>query len=173
MKKNRRKLIILALIVILLLVGYIVYTRPMSLAQLYPNTDFSHLSLMEGYRLVPDSPGSAPFNQEEFRAEPGSETYESLLKLLTEQEYRRSVLSPLRKGRRSYSSQAGDKLWCVTLFFDREDLPNGSFTGSMLHIGTTFGKLDMSPSSPQEKFCTFFMKDQKTWNEAIYDLIGS
>ena len=94
--RKRRTVVVIALAV-LLLVSYLVYSRPMTLSQLFPLRDIDQCIGISGYyRTSTQTDGIT-----QFAIEPGSEEFQELCRLFNEKTYRRSLRGLLSRGVRT------------------------------------------------------------------------
>ena len=162
----RKKVIIgLSLIVLWLIVCFI-YSRPMTLSQLYPVLTLEQCTEIHGYYNDGTKEGMT-----EFVIDRDCEQFEELWNLFFERDYCRSVRDILPKGTRIHRTQPGDFQWEV--YFDFEDIgfPDGSSgSGSMLSVQYWYGDLDIYFDGGVHSCRT---SGQKEWAQKILDVLHS
>jgi len=166
MKKmlRKRKIVVLTAAAVLLLVSYLLYSRPMTLSQLYPSLTLDKCVEISGY--YEDGKGVSFTN---FTAEKDTEAYESLWEMLYEQKYRRSLRDLMPRRSRTHRYQPGDFQWEVIFRFDTVEFPDGnSASGSLLRIQYWYGDLDIHFNGGVRSCHT---SEQDTWAKEILDII--
>ena len=168
MKKWRVPIILLA-VVVLLLAGYFFYTRPMTLAQLYPELVLEDCDEIACAYYFTTDPEIIPAQHAECTVEADSEKFRQLCALFREQKYRRSLKNLLRMGRRQHSVRLGDILWSVDFRFGKTVFEDGhaGYRG-YFQFSTMFGELELNDNG---QLTTCFVADQKAWSRSIHQLL--
>ena len=161
-----KSLITIFVVVVLLLVAYFIYSRPMTITQLYPMLTLDKCSGIEGYYR--DGTGK---DLEKFAIEKNSEEFELLCDLLYKREYSRSLRDLLPRGTRIHPSEPGDFEWEVMFHFDAIEFSDGNVgSGPLLQIQYWYGELDIENSVfEDQRFC--HTDEQDAWAKEILYII--
>ena len=126
---------VLAGLVVAAAVAVGVYTRPMTLEQLYPDLTLSQSEL--AYGTYSDETSAENL----FKSEAGSDAYIQLLQKLQGAKFRRS-LHNLLPGEPDAEEPVGDFCWTVTLRFPDTDFSDGKIRkGDLLTLENHYGQL--------------------------------
>lgn len=151
-------------VVVLLLVAYCIYSRPMTITQLYPMLTLDKCSGIEGYYR--DGTGK---DLEKFAIEKNSEEFELLCDLLYKREYSRSLRDLLPRGTRIHRTEPDDFQWEVMFHFDTVELPDGNCgSGTLLRIQYWYGELDIHFDDGIRSCHT---SKQDAWAKEVFDAI--
>ena len=165
MKKSRlKKSVVIIVAVILIVVGYLAFSRPMTIQQRYPMLSLDKCSGIRGYYR--DDTVEA---LKEFTIDKNSEEFELLCDLLYEQEYRRSLRDILPRGTRTHRTEPGDFQWEVYFHFDDIALPDGSIgSGEMLCVQCWYGELEIDFNGDT---LSCYLGGQEYWAKEVLNLI--
>ena len=117
---NKKRRAATAAVVLLLCAGYLFYTRPVALGQIYPMLEAGECVGISGFFSV----GSQE-ERSEFTLTQDSEAFEEVLGLLYNCRYRRTLRDLLVHGTRTHAVQPGDFQWELWLAFEGVELPDG------------------------------------------------
>ena len=163
-KSSKRKIVFVLLAAILLLIAYLLYSRPMSVSQLYSMLTLDKCTGIRGYYEI-----GMQAELSEFTIEKDSDEFQKLCSLFYEQEYRRSIRDILPCGTRIHPTQPGDYQWDVYFSFENVEFPSGSIgNGPMLHFQSWYGKLDIHFDGETHSCYT---DRQEAWADEILDMI--
>lgn len=163
-KLNRKKTISLVSVLILLVFVYLVYSRPMTVSQLYPMLSLEKCTEIRGYYRI-----GVQTEQTEFTVDQDSEEFQKLCSLFYEQEYRRSFRDLLPRGTRIHRTEPDDFQWDVSFCFEDVEFPDGSSgSGALLHFQNWYGELDIDFNA-QTHSC--YVNEQEAWAQEILDII--
>ena len=137
-----KKLIVRTVIGLLLCAGIVfalVYTRPMTVADLCPGLDLLQCQGIRGYyRIDPDVENIS------FTLRAGDDAFMPLLAQFRERKFRRSLLSLLPNSTKIHPITDGDYKWELFFQFDDVILPDGSTVSSdLLHFNNFYGILEL------------------------------
>lgn len=166
MKKTRvtKKTVLLA-VVILAAVAWLICSRPMTLAQLYPR-----LTADKCTKIYVDYQTSEQRLPTEFTVEKGSEAFEELYELFyTGRTYRLGLKTIRPNATRRHHVQPGDFMWCVRFQFEEVEHPDGSLSGEILRIQNWFGELNISANADRDR--VFRTAGQDEWLQEVLDAI--
>ena len=165
MKKPRaKKLLIAAAVLLVFVVVYLVYSRPMTIQQRYPMLTPEKCVELRGYYRV-----GAEEVLQEVTIDKNSEEFAVLFDLLYEQEYRRSLRNLVSGGTRVHVTEPEDFQWEVLFFFEDVVLPDGSIgSGTMLQVQNWYGELGISFDGEQTEYDT---DGQEEWAKEILSVI--
>ena len=170
MKKYRRGLAVILALIVLLAAAWFLYTRPMTLSQLYPELklgDCDEITCAYDYAADPER---LPMEHDKYSLGADSEKYRQLCTLFQEQKYRRSLKNLLRLGGRRYSVRPGDTLWTVGFLFGKTEAENGHTKYEhYFQLSTMLGELDLSYDG---QLTTCFIADRKAWSKTVYQLLS-
>lgn len=154
-----------AAVVLLLCAGYLFYTRPVALGQIYPMLEAGECVGISGFFSV----GSQQ-ERSEFAPPQGSEAFEEVLGLLYDCRYRRTLRDLLVHGTRTHAVQPGDFQWELWLAFEGVELPDGGVgSGPMLHVQYWYGELDFHFNGQTRSYRA---KDEMTWAADLLEAFG-
>ena len=133
MKKKR--LLPLGILAVLVLAA-LIYTRPMTLEAMFGlDITQSELVYTDYLTVSIDEPGRSVESSEWLR---GEERTETLISLLSQQKFRRSLANLLPQGGTTHRTQDGDFRWEVGFCFDATDFPDGSTGEGACHLPELF-----------------------------------
>ena len=136
---------VLAGLVVAAAVAVGVYTRPMTLEQLYPDLTLAQSNLI--YGTYSDETSAENL----FKSEAGSEACIQLQQLLQGAKFRRSLRN-LLPGDPAAEEPAGDFCWTVTLRFPETDFSDGKIRqGDLLTLENQYGQLEAVIPYTQER----------------------
>ncbi len=157
MKKKR--LLFLGILAVLVLAA-LIYTRPMTLeAMLGLDITQSELVYTDYLTVSIDEPGRSVESSEWLR---GEERTETLIELLSQQKFRRSLQNLLPLEETSYMPQNN-------LIFDADFSFNDG--QDYLYFHSSFGQLNLSSTSGESMLCT--TSNQVEFLQQVYDIISS
>lgn len=171
MKKifSKRKTVVMIALAVLLLVFYLVYSRPMTLSQLCPLLPLDECIGISGYYRTSDQTGG--FTQ--FTIEADSEEFQELTRLFNEKTYRRSLKDLFPKGARTHQTTGKFEFqWEVWFHFDTIEFPDGNAgSGPLLQIQYWYGELDIENMVWQKDGRICHTSEQDAWAKEILDII--
>lgn len=142
---HKKHFCIIVLILVLVLVGSAFwYTRPMTLAQLYPSLSLSECkSVTISYQIHDEN--SLSEERTELTLTTGEDNFAALLSCFEDCTFRRTLSNLLPSGTQMHTAQAGEYQWDIIFYFDGVTLPDGSTaSGALLYASDFFGKLSLS-----------------------------
>ena len=143
---------------------YLVYSRPMTVSQLYPMFTLDKCTGIEGYYN-----DGTQIDLTKFMIEHGSEEYEKMCAMFYEKKYRRKLTDILPRGARSHRYEPGDFQWEVYFYFEDIEMPDGSRgSGPMLQFKSWYGDLDIFSVG---EYYSCYTNRQKAWEKEVFDLI--
>ena len=164
MKNKRiRALTIVLGAVVILFAAYGIYSRPMTLIQLYPELERERCTEIhancEQYGAV----------RNKRTADPGSEAFEQLCDLIYSQKYRRRLKSFFPESTRVHGLREGDFEWEIILMFDAVAFADGyTGSGALLRIRNWYGELEVE-SNGRRNFCK--TKEMNAWLKQVLEAI--
>ena len=160
----KKKLITPLVCAVFLLLVYAVYSRPMTVTQLYPALTLDHCTAIHvSYEVAPQT------EKTEAVVEKDSEAYRVLCDLLYGQSYCRRLRDLLPRGTRIHPTQPGDFQWEALFFFEDVSLPDGSVgSGAMLRIQYWYGELDIHFAGETRACRT---SGQEAWAEEVLNVL--
>lgn len=171
MKKifRKRKIVVVIVLVVLLLASYLVYSRPMTLSQLYPLLDIDQCVKISGYYRTSTQTGGFT----EFTIEAGSKKFQELCSLFHEKTYRCSLRNLLSKGTRIHqTTNEFEFQWEVMFHFDTIEFPDGNAgSGPLLQIQYWYGELDIENKAWKIERRSYHTSGQDAWAREILDII--
>lgn len=167
MKKKR--LLPLGILAVLVLAA-LIYTRPMTLEAMFGlDITQSELVYTDYLTVSIDEPGRSVESSEWLR---GEERTETLISLLSQQKFRRSLANLLPQGGTVRQTQDGDIRWEVCFNFGLTDFPDGSTgSGTFLQCRSFFGVLRIFNAVEDETLrCTVSGQDE--FLQQVYDIVS-
>lgn len=159
-----KKHVVIVVVAALLLAGYLFYSRPMTISQLYPMLTLDKCIEIRGYYEV-----GMQVEPTEFTIEKDSDEFQEMCSLFYEQEYRRSLRDLLPRGTRIHRTEPNDYQWDVYFNFENVVFPSGSTgSGLMLHFQNWYGKLDIHFDGETHSYYT---DSQEMWAKEVLDII--
>lgn len=168
MKKKKITAIILLSVFVLCAVGYLIYSRPMTIQQRYPALDLDQCTEVYGYYQV----AGGEFTQ--LTIDQDSEAFAAVCSIVYEQSYRRSLLDLFKPTTLSHSPAPGDFQWEVVLSFEGAVLPDGSTTpASIIDIRYFYGELSILYARGAYDSVMHYVrtKNQETWATEVLNAI--
>lgn len=163
--KNKKAVIVIS-VMLLLLVVYLFYSRPMTIQQRYPMLKLDKCTELRGYYEIS---GQTAFT--EFTIDKNSEEFEMLCSLLYAQDYRRSLRDLLPQGTLTHSTAPGDFEWEVYFRFEDVMLTDGNIgSGEILRIQYWYGELDIYFDGEKLSCHT---NEQEAWAKEVLNAIQS
>ena len=165
MKKSKRiKWLVLIAVAVSLLSAYLIYSRPMTLSQMYPMLTPERCTEIHGYFRIEEQP-----EQTRFTVSASDDAFRDLCDAFYGRTYRRSLRSVLVRGARYHRVEPGDFQWEVYFHFEDVELPDGNIgSGAMLRIQNWYGELDLYFDVEQVSLHT---DDGEEWGKEVLDLI--
>lgn len=159
------KIIISATLLLTLLVCVLLYTRPMTLAQLCSGVDITQCVSVSGYFfLVPSVENSR------FEIDKDDERFSQIVELFESRKFRRSLVSLLPQGTKTYRTQDGDFKWEVMFEINDVIFPDGSVnSGTLICVSNFFGVLEVHFNGDVWRCTT---SDKKEWLSDVMSLIS-
>lgn len=158
------------LIALLLVVGSLWYTRPMTVQQLCPELDLDRCSSITAhYEVVPSATGN-----DRLVLEGDSPAFAAVMAELRDRTFSRSLTSLLPRGTRSVRTQDGDFQWELLLEFDTPIVtPDGNgHQGILVRLNNFFGSLSLDHMLARRTW-DVTTRDQEEWVSRIMDIISS
>lgn len=144
LKRNKKKTLYLKagfciVVAIAILLSYFLYSRPMTLSQLYPMIEIEECSGIKGYYAI-----GSQVEDTEFSFDKNSEEFWKLLMLFDRQQYRRSLKDILPETTKIHRIEGPDDFWWeVSLRFDAFTMPDGSTSSGPLRFHNFYGELEI------------------------------
>ena len=161
----KKRVLLPAFLLLLLIAAALWYTRPRTIQQLCPELDLSNCQSITVYS------GIMPYVElERMVLEKDSPQFQALMEDLQTRTFSPSLTSLLPRGGRSVRVEDGDFRWELHLEFDRLVTPDGNgHAGQLLHLTNFFGSLELEyvlgnswrVSTP----------DQEVWLAQVRDLL--
>lgn len=172
MKKilRTKKTVVMLALAVLLLVSYLIYSRPMTLSRLYPLLPLDQCVGISGYYRTTEQPGVELM---QFTVEADSEEFQELCSLFNEKTYRRSLKNLFSRGTR-YHPLTGEFefQWEVWFHFDTIEFPDGNGgSGPLLQIQYWYGELEIENMVWEKSRRISHTDDQDIWAKEILDII--
>lgn len=169
MKKKR--LLPLGILAVLVLAA-LIYTRPMTLEAMFGlDITQSELVYTDYLTVSIDEPGRSVESSEWLR---GEERTETLISLLSQQKFRRSLINLLSPdGGSTHRPKDGDFIWDLSFNFGPTDFPDGSTgEGVLVTCRNFFGKLSLFRAYDGKAIrCTVSGQDE--FLQQVYDIISA
>ena len=169
MKKKR--LLPLGILAVLVLAA-LIYMRPMTLEAMFGlDITQSELVYTDYLTVSIDEPGRSVESSEWLR---GEERTETLISLLSQQKFRRSLINLLSPdGGSTHRPKDGDFIWDLSFNFGPTDFPDGSTgEGVLVTCRNFFGKLSLFRAYDGKAIrCT--VQDQDAFLQQVYDIISA
>ena len=160
----KKKVILRLIPVIFIFAIYLVYSRPMTVSQLYPMFTLDKCTGIGGYYN-----DGTQVDLTKFTIEQGSEEYAKLCEMFYEKEYRRKLADILPRGTRSHRYEPGDFQREVYFYFEDIEMSDGSRgSGPMLQFKSWYGDLDIFSVG---EYYSCYTNQQKEWEKEVFDLI--
>ncbi len=136
---KKLKIIIPAIIIFVVAVCALIYTRPMTISELCLDIDVTKSEAISGYFLI------APSAEDTyFEITKDDSRFNQLITLFEERKFRRSIANILPKGTKTHRTEDGDFRWELSFIINDVEFPNGdSVSGSIIRFSDFFGKLEM------------------------------
>ena len=163
-KSQKIKRLVLIAVAVLILSAYLIYSRPMTLLQMYPMLTLDRCTEIHGYYRIEEQP-----EQTRFTVSASDEAFQDLCDAFYGRSYRRSLRSIFVRGTRSHRVEPGDFQWEVYFYFEDVEFPDGSIgSAAMLRIQNWYGELDLYFDVEQVSLHT---KGETVWGREVLDLI--
>lgn len=156
-------------VVVLLLVAYCIYSRPMTLSQINPLLPLDKCVGISGYyRTSDDTDGLM-----QFTIESDSEEFKELCSLFNEKTYRRSLKDLLPRGTRIHQTTGEFEFqWEVMFHFDTIEFPDGNAgSGPLLQVRYWYGELDIENRVFEKDRRICHTTEQDAWAKEVLDII--
>lgn len=168
-RDHKKKFMIGSVIAVLLVAAYLIYSRPMTLSQLYPLLPLEKCVGISGYYRTSEQTDGLT----QFTIEADSQEFQKLRSLFNEKTYRRSLRDLLPRGTRVHQTTGEFEFqWEVMFHFDTIEFPDGNgSSGPLLQIQYWYGELDIENKGWEEgqRFCQTGAQD--IWSKEILDII--
>ena len=169
MKKKR--LLPLGILAVLVLAA-LIYTRPMTLEAMFGlDITQSELVYTDYLTVSIDEPGRSVESSEWLR---GEERTETLISLLSQQKFRRSLINLLSPdGGSTHQPKDGDFIWDLSFNFGPTDFPDGSTDkGTLIQCRDFYGTLRVFTAIDGKTLrCT--TSEQEAFLQQVYDIISA
>ncbi len=168
--KSKIKYIIAIAILLAVIIAVFLYTRPITIEQLFPGIDLPQCEMIRGYyRDYYDRDSDADYELQEFEFDGQTAAFTRLMDQLDGRKFRRTLRSLLPSGTKYHPLQEGDFQWELILCFDKLEFPDGTIrSGSLVHILNYYGKLDISFDENDWRCTT---EEQKQWVSDVMEMI--
>lgn len=164
MKKTKSKVFIMIAAILLCIVGYLFYSKPMTIQQRYPMLTLDKCVEITGYYEIGTQEETT-----QFVIEKDSKEFEELFAQFYDKSYHRSLKDILPRGTRTHRTESDDFQWDVYFTFEDVEFPNGSSgSGVLLHFKNWYGDLDIYFDDDRYSCYT---KEQETWLNDVLDII--
>ena len=171
MKKifRKKKTAVLLALAVLILVSYLIYSRPMTLSQLHPLLPLDQCVGISGYYRTSEQTGGLT----QFTIEADSAEFQELCSLFNEKTYRRSLKDLLPRGTRYHQATGEFEFqWEVWFHFDTIEFPDGNGgSGPLLQIQYWYGELEIENMVWEKSRRISHTDDQDIWAKEILDII--
>jgi len=171
MKKifRKRKTVVMLALAVLLLVSYLIYSRPMTLSQLHPLLPLSECVGISGYYRTSEQTDGLT----QFTIEADSEEFQELCSLFNEKTYRRSLKDLFPRGGRTHQTTGKFEFqWEVWFHFDTIEFPDGNAgSGPLLQFQYWYGELDIENRVFDKERRICHTDEQDAWAKEILDII--
>ncbi len=159
------KIIISAALFLILMVCVLLYTRPMTLAQLCSGVDITQSVSISGYFFLAPS-----VDDSFFEIDKDDESFSQIVELFESRKFRRSLVSLLPHGIKMHRTKDGDFKWEVMFEINNVTFPDGSInSGTLIHVNNFFGTLEVYFNG-DVWYCT--TRDKKEWLSDVMSLIS-
>ena len=171
MKKmfRKKKTVVVIAMAVLLLVSYLIYSRPMTLSQLSPLLPLDECVGISGYYRTTDQTDGLT----QFTIEAGSEEFQELCSLFNEKTYRRSLKNLFPRGTRYHqTTNEFEFQWEVWFHFDTIEFPDGNGgSGPLLQVQYWYGELDIENKVWERGRRSCYTSEQDALAREILDII--
>ena len=160
--KKKLGILIPALLVAALVIGILIYTRPMQLSEICGGADINKIEAFQAdYELHPeDELVQCTIGQDDPR-------FLTLTLLLAGQRYRRTVWNIFPETTKTHILQDGDFKWELGCVFPDLEMENGEHvSGTVIRVSDFYGKLEI-----QYLDRTWRCKTENAWIDAVMDAI--
>lgn len=159
------KIIISTTLLLTLLVCVLLYTRPVTLAQLCSGVDISQCVSVSGYFFIAPS-----VEHSRFEIDKDDERFSQIVELFEPRKFRRSLVSLLPQGTKTHLTQNGDFNWEVLFEINDVTFPDGSVnSGTLISVSNFFGVLEIHFNGDVWRCTT---SDKKEWLRDVMSLIS-
>ena len=166
---RKKKTVAMLALAVLLLVSYLIYSRPMTLSQIHPLLLLDQCVGISGYYHTSEQ--TSGFTQ--FTIEADSEEFQELCSLFNEKTYRRSLKDLLPRGTRTHQTTSKFEFqWEVWFHFDTVEFPDGNAgSGPLLQVQYWYGELDIENRVFEKERRICHTAEQDAWAKEILDII--
>lgn len=163
---KRARLVVSGIIIFILIVIVLIYSRPMTLAQMCAGIDVAESENVHGYYFIAPATEDAKFEIGE-----EDEMFSRITDLFSSRKFRRSVRSLFPQGTKVHSYKNGDFKWEVMFRFTDVKLPNGDIcSGEIIRVSNFFGKLEVHFNGKVWRCST---RDQDAWLNEVMSIIST
>ncbi len=169
MKKIKK--IIFATLFLILLVSVLIYTRPMTLAELCLGVDITQSVSVRGDFFLATSDGAPSVETTSpFEIYRDDERFGQIIELFESRKFRRSLVNLLPQGTKTHLTKDGDFKWDVMFEINDVEFPDGSVvSGTLLSVNNFFGVLEVHFDGDVWRCTT---RDKKEWLSDVMSLIS-
>jgi len=166
---RKKKTVVVIALAVILLISYLVYSRPMTLSQLSPLLPLDQCVGISGYYRTTDQTDGLT----QFTMEAGSEEFQELCSLFNEKTYRRSLKNLFPGGTRYHqTTNEFEFQWEVWFHFDAIEFPDGNGgSGPLLQVQYWYGELDIENKVWERSRRSCYTSEQDVWAREILDII--
>ena len=162
--RKRIPLIIVVCILFCVSVFVLIYTRPQTIEQRYPELDLSECIGLSGYYCY-----SGVETTQSFSISPDDEQFEEMISLFRQASFRTRLRSILPRGTKSHRGEGFQ--WDVYFKFENIPMKDGSsISGDVLYVNNFYGDIELSFDGDMVQ-CS--IRDSDQWLEAIFKIAES
>ena len=168
---KRRHIVLLGILAVLVLAA-LIYMRPMTLEAMFGlDITQSELVYTDYLTVSIDEPGRSVESSEWLR---GEERTETLISLLSQQKFRRSLINLLAPdGGSTHQPKDGDFIWDLSFNFGPTDFPDDSTgKGTFIQCRDFYGTLRVF-TSIDGKTLRYTTSEQEAFLQQVYDIISA
>lgn len=162
MRKNKILLIVIAV----LIVFYLFYTKSASVSQMYPYLDLSKADYVYGYYN-----NTPELLNQRFQFEKGTEEYKQIVNIFSQTKFSKSISNLFPQGgTKVHRYSKGDFMWEVNFVFEESiQLKDGSTaSGNLIYFKNFYGDLEYMHNG---SFIQCTVKNQNDWLKSVMNII--
>ena len=152
-------------LLLILLVCVLIYTRPMTLAQLSSGVDITQSESVSGYFFLAPS-----VEDSRYEIDKDDERFSQIVELFESRKFRRLLVNLLQQGGKTHLTRDGDFKWEVMFEINDVTFPDGSVnSGHLIHVSNFFGILEVHFNGDVWRCTT---RDKKEWLSDVMSMIS-